>query len=147
MYVHMHNYVHCTMYIYTGTHYYTLYIYTHTHTSSSLQDRIMKHKYRNLADMEDDMMLLCQNARKFNEEGSQIYTDSLELENAYLESRAQIDSGLLDFGESGDEAPTPSSSQTSSVHVVEMDCYLSDNSDGKAIIICNLCNLLAVKTL
>ena len=55
----------------------------------------MKHKYRNLADMEDDMMLLCQNARKFNEEGSQIYTDSLELENAYLESRAKIDSGLL----------------------------------------------------
>ena len=50
----------------------------------------MKHKYRNLADMEDDMMPLCQNARKFNEEGSQIYTDSLELENAYLESRAQM---------------------------------------------------------
>ena len=95
----------------------------------------MKHKYRNLADMEDDMMLLCQNARKFNEEGSQIYSDSLELENAYLESRAQIDSGLLDFGESGDEEPTPgSSSQTSSVHVVEMDSYLSDNSDGESVL-------------
>ena len=91
----------------------------------------MKHKYRNLADMEDDMMLLCQNARKFNEEGSQIYTDSLELENAYLESRAQIDSGLLDFGDSGDEEATPGNSQSSSVHVVEMDSYLSDNSDGK----------------
>ena len=91
----------------------------------------MKHKYRNLADMEDDMMLLCQNARKFNEEGSQIYTDSLELENAYLESRAQIDSGLLDFGESGDEEGTPGNSQSSSVHVVEVDSYLSDNSDGE----------------
>ena len=91
----------------------------------------MKHKYRNLADMEDDMMLLCQNARKFNEEGSQIYTDSLELENAYLESRAKIDSGLLDFGDSGDEEATPGTSQTSSIHVVEMDSYLSDNSDGK----------------
>ena len=90
----------------------------------------MKHKYRNLADMEDDMMLLCQNARKFNEEGSQIYTDSLELENAYLESRAQIDSGLLDFGESGDEEATPGNSQ---VHVVEVDSYLSDNSDGEYI--------------
>ena len=87
----------------------------------------MKHKYRNLADMEDDIMLLCQNAREFNEEGSQIYTDSLELENAYLESRAQIDSGLLDFGESGDEDATPGNSQ---VHVVEVDSYLSDNSDG-----------------
>ena len=53
------------------------------------------------------MMLLCQNARKFNEEGSQIYSDSLELEKAYLESRAQIDSGLLDFGDSGDEDPSP----------------------------------------
>ena len=91
----------------------------------------MKHKYRNLADMEDDMMLLYQNARKFNEEGSQIYTDSLELENAYLESRAKIDSGLLDFGDSGDEEPTPGTNQTSSIHVVEMDSYLSDTSDGK----------------
>ena len=99
--------------------------------SIHLQDRIMKHKYRNLADMEDDMMLLCQNARKFNKEGSQIYTDSLELENAYLESRAQIDSGLLDFGDSGDEESTPGNSQSSSVHVVEIDSYLSDNSDGK----------------
>ena len=90
----------------------------------------MKHKYRNLADMEDDMMLLCQNARKFNEEGSQIYTDSLELENVYLESRAQIDSGLLDFGESGGEEATPGNSQ---VCVVEVDSYLLDNSDG------NLC--------
>ena len=44
---------------------------------------------------------------------------------------AQIDSGLLDFGDSGDEDPTPSSSQASTVHVVEMDSYLSDNSDGK----------------
>ena len=77
------------------------------------------------------MMLLCQNARKFNEEGSQIYADSLELENAYLESRAQIDSGLLDFGDSGDEDATPGSSQASSIHTVEMDSYLSDNSDGK----------------
>ena len=91
----------------------------------------MKHKYRNLADMEDDMMLLCQNARKFNEEGSQIYTDSLELENAYLESRAQIDSGLLDFGDSGDEDSTPGNGQSSSVHTVDVDSYLSDNSDGK----------------
>ena len=50
--------------------------------SIHLQDRIMKHKYRNLADVEDDMMLLCQNACKFNKESSQIYTESLELENA-----------------------------------------------------------------
>ena len=89
----------------------------------------MKHKYCNLADMEDDMMLLYQNAHKFNKEGSQIYTDSLELKNAYLESRAQIDSRLLDFGESGDEDGTPGNSQSSTVHVVEVDSYLLDNSD------------------
>ena len=36
------------------------------------QERILKQRYTSLADMEDDMMLLCQNARTYNEEGSQV---------------------------------------------------------------------------
>ncbi len=33
----------------------------------------MKHKYSCLGDMEDDMSLLCSNARTFNEETSQVW--------------------------------------------------------------------------
>lgn len=35
-----------------------------------LQERIRSHKYRNLNDLEKDVMLLCQNAQTFNLEGS-----------------------------------------------------------------------------
>ena len=102
------------------------------------QERILKHKYRCLADMEDDMMLLCQNACKYNQEGSQIYTDAQELERAFLASRVQIDSVDIDFGggDSGGEEDTlsqmtTSSTQSPAVHIVEVEGYLSDNSDGE----------------
>lgn len=65
----------------------------------------MKHKYRSLADMEDDMMLLCQNARTYNHEGSQIYADSQDLETGFLSARARLESGVMDFGDSDEEQP------------------------------------------
>ena len=37
-----------------------------------IKDKIMKQKYQSLGDFEDDMSLLCQNARTYNEEGSQV---------------------------------------------------------------------------
>ncbi len=66
----------------------------------------MKHKYRSLADMEDDLHLLCVNTRTYNQEGSQIYVDSQELETGFLSARAHIESGAIDFGDS-DEDPSP----------------------------------------
>ena len=100
----------------------------------------MKHKYRSLADMEDDFVLLCANARKYNEEGSQIYTDSLELEKGFVAARALLDDAGEGGGGAGSEdeelGETSGTSQqvqqsASSVHVVEIDSYASDNSDGK----------------
>ena len=41
-----------------------------------LQERIQKGKYRSIADMQEDVLLLCRNARTYNQEGSQIYLDS-----------------------------------------------------------------------
>ena len=38
-------------------------------------------------------MLLCSNARTYNEGGSLIYSDSIELENGFLIARAEIESG------------------------------------------------------
>ena len=37
-----------------------------------IKDKIMKQKYQCLSDMEDDVILLCGNARTYNEEGSQV---------------------------------------------------------------------------
>jgi SWI/SNF-related matrix-associated actin-dependent regulator of chromatin subfamily A protein 2/4 len=105
-----------------------------------LQERILKHKYRSLADLEDDIVLLCANARKFNQESSQIYQDSLELEKGFVAARAVLDDTEEGGGgaDSEGEEPGGSSQQTqqstsSSVHVVEIDTgsYASDNSDGE----------------
>ena len=107
-----------------------------------LQERILKHKYRSLADMEDDMLLLCTNARQYNKETSQIYIDSRELEQAFLASRAALGSegegfkelrGVYSEDEEEERQMTVESSRSSSAHVVEVEGYASDNSDGKYI--------------
>ena len=48
-----------------------MYIVCYTYIVT-FQERILKQRYTSLTDMEDDMMLLCQNARTYNEEGSQV---------------------------------------------------------------------------
>ena len=86
------------------------------------QDRIIKQRYTSLADLEDDLTLLWENARTYNEESSQvrgvvklvhvtfmcsvflqIYSDSFVLERGFLSARAEIESGAYDFGASDDE--------------------------------------------
>ena len=114
---------------------------------SYIQERILKHKYRSLADMEDDVMLLCNNARKYNEETSQIYIDSQELERGFLAARVTIDekegrTGGMTGGYSDDEEGDSQtqqytqSSSSSMVHVVEIEGYASDNSDSKLLDYC-----------
>lgn len=43
------------------------------------QERVRNHKYRNVGDLEKDVMLLCQNAQTFNLEGSQVRNPAVEL--------------------------------------------------------------------
>ena len=110
--------------------------------------------------MEDDMMLLCQNARTYNHEGSQIYADSQDLETGFLSARARLESGVMDFGDSDEEQPFASAEvmdqvRSCCIHVLIMWCpviimwchviallctwliqaegYISDNSDGKLL--------------
>lgn len=103
----------------------------------------MKHKYRCLADMEDDIVLLCANARRYNKETSQIYLDSQELEKGFVTARALLEDMEVAGGEDSSEEEEEEEeagvsisqqlqrSSSSSVHVVEIESYASDNSDGK----------------
>ncbi len=109
----------------------------------------MKHRYRCLSDLEDDMMLLCGNARRYNQETSQIYIDSLELEKGFLAARAMLDvtgeseeegEGEVAGGGGVSVIQQPSQSVSSSVHVVEIESYASDNSDGEWVMVCNYTN-------
>ncbi|MEQ2159285.1 hypothetical protein GOODEAATRI_021303 [Goodea atripinnis] len=47
-----------------------IYFHSLSAPTSCFQERIRSHKYRNLNDLEKDVMLLCQNAQTFNLEGS-----------------------------------------------------------------------------
>ena len=73
-----------------------------------VKERILKNRYKSLADMEDDFFLLCRNARTYNQEGSQIYSDSIELETGFLAARAEIEAELEEqYGDSDNEDPSP----------------------------------------
>ena len=65
------------------------------------------------------MMLLCHNARTYNHEGSQIYTDSQDMETGFLSARAQLEGGSMDFGDSDEEQPAEVMAR-----VVVMCCYI-----------------------
>ena len=97
----------------------------------SSQERILKHKYRSLADMEDDVMLLCSNARTYNEEGSLIYSDSIELENGFLMARAEIENGDVGDEEGGGDDNGEEGGFMSAM--IDVDGYMSDNSDGELV--------------
>ncbi len=80
--------------------------------------------------MEEDIMLLCSNARTYNEEGSIIYSDSIELENGFLLARAELEAISMEM-EEGEGADDPGEDGST---VVEVD-YMSDNSDSKFLIL------------
>ena len=92
--------------------------------------------------METDIYLLCTNARKYNEESSQIYIDSQELERGFVAVRtaleakmAEADTGTQGLNSDDEDSNSGnhhfSQSSSSSLHVVEVEGYLSDNSDSK----------------
>jgi len=72
-------------------------------------------------------MLLCSNARTYNEEGSLIYSDSIELENGFLIARAELEA--LEIEETAGEED---------LSIVQEGDYLSDNSDSECVLGCVL---------
>ncbi|XP_028827131.1 probable global transcription activator SNF2L2 isoform X2 [Denticeps clupeoides] len=55
-----------------------------------IRERVRNHKYRSVADLEKDIILLCHNAQTFNLEGSQIYEDSIVLQSVFESARQRI---------------------------------------------------------
>lgn len=76
--------------------------------------------------MEDDITLLCSNARTYNEEGSIVYSDSIELENGFLLARAEIEASFIET----EEGEGPDYQGEDESVMAEAD-YMSDNSDSK----------------
>ncbi|XP_071953036.1 probable global transcription activator SNF2L2 [Antedon mediterranea] len=52
-----------------------------------IRDRIKNHRYRNLDDLEKDVMLMFENAQIYNVESSQIYEDSFVLQSVFKSAR------------------------------------------------------------
>ncbi|XP_075344879.1 uncharacterized protein LOC142402872 [Mycteria americana] len=87
-------------------------------------ERIRNHKYRNLSDLEKDVMLLCHNAQTFNLEGSQIYEDSIVLQSVFKSARQKIakeesedESNNDDDDDDDDDDEEESESESKSVKV------------------------------
>ncbi|XP_070196110.1 probable global transcription activator SNF2L2 [Littorina saxatilis] len=67
-----------------------------------IYNRIKSHKYRELDDLENDVMELCSNAQSFNMEGSVIYEDSIVIQSVFTSAREKLEK----------EGFTPSSSDS-----------------------------------
>uniref|UniRef100_UPI0037E8D399 probable global transcription activator SNF2L2 isoform X2 n=1 Tax=Semicossyphus pulcher TaxID=241346 RepID=UPI0037E8D399 len=84
-----------------------------------IKDRVRSHKYRNVGDLEKDVMLLCHNAQTFNLEGSQIYEDSIVLQSVFKSARQKIakDEESEDDSEEEEDDEDESESEAKSVWV------------------------------
>uniref|UniRef100_A0A3P9D0C4 SWI/SNF related BAF chromatin remodeling complex subunit ATPase 2 n=1 Tax=Maylandia zebra TaxID=106582 RepID=A0A3P9D0C4_9CICH len=85
-----------------------------------IKERVRNHKYRNVGDLEKDVMLLCQNAQTFNLEGSQIYEDSIVLQSVFKSARQKIakdDDSDDDSEEEEDDDDDDSEAEAKSVRV------------------------------
>lgn len=64
-----------------------------------IRQKVMKGRYKTLAQMEDDIALMCNNAREFNVEGSQIYMDATLIMRFARSKRVDIESQFPDIPE------------------------------------------------
>ncbi|XP_045889796.1 probable global transcription activator SNF2L2 isoform X1 [Micropterus dolomieu] len=82
-----------------------------------IKDRVRNHKYRNVGDLEKDVMLLCHNAQTFNLEGSQIYEDSIVLQSVFKSARQKIAKDEESEDDSDEDDEEESEAEAKSVRV------------------------------
>ncbi|KAA1468433.1 hypothetical protein DENSPDRAFT_833719 [Dentipellis sp. KUC8613] len=75
---------------------------------SQLRKRISAHMYKTVTQFRDDVRLMFNNARTYNQEGSWVYLDAVEMEKVFDSVYARVITGSGLPG--AESAPTPSSS-------------------------------------
>uniref|UniRef100_A0A3Q1AWW2 SWI/SNF related, matrix associated, actin dependent regulator of chromatin, subfamily a, member 2 n=1 Tax=Amphiprion ocellaris TaxID=80972 RepID=A0A3Q1AWW2_AMPOC len=97
-----------------------------------IKERVRNHKYRNVGDLERDVMLLCQNAQTFNLEGSQIYEDSIVLQSVFKSARQKIakDEESEDDSDDDDDDESEAEGETHK-HTVHFRLFRSFSSQSR----------------
>ena len=55
-----------------------------------IRSKVIKSKYKSLEQMEEDIILMCNNAREYNVEGSQIYNDATAIMRFTRKKRVEV---------------------------------------------------------
>ncbi|CAF3394516.1 unnamed protein product [Rotaria sp. Silwood1] len=70
---------------------------------NKIKKKLAEHRYRNLDELEADVMLLCKNAQEFNMENSTIYEDSIILQSVFTNARERIEKGDIPISSNSEE--------------------------------------------
>lgn len=70
-----------------------------------IRTKVIKGKYRNLHQMEEDIVLMCNNAREYNVEGSQIYNDATAIMRFTRQKRIDIEAQFPDVQDDDETKP------------------------------------------
>ncbi|CAG5104918.1 Oidioi.mRNA.OKI2018_I69.chr1.g1670.t1.cds [Oikopleura dioica] len=73
-----------------------------------IRQKVIKGRYKNLEQMEDDIVLMCNNAREYNMEGSQIFMDATQMMRVARTKRIEIEAQFGDQMSEGSASPKPS---------------------------------------
>ncbi|CAF4614333.1 unnamed protein product, partial [Rotaria sp. Silwood1] len=77
---------------------------------NKIKKKLSEYRYRNIDELEADVMLLCKNAQEFNMENSNIYEDSIILQSVFTNARERLEKGEIPISsnsedESDDDEP------------------------------------------
>jgi len=73
---------------------------------AKIQQRIDDDKYDDMAALQRDFMLLCENTQKYNEDGSLIFEDSIVLQSVFTNARERLEQEP-DEPEDEEDVPEP----------------------------------------
>ncbi|XP_066256953.1 ATP-dependent helicase brm-like isoform X2 [Euwallacea similis] len=89
-----------------------------------IMTRIEDGKYTEMADLERDFMLLCQNAQIYNEEASLIHEDSIVLQSVFTNAKARLETDGDEKQQEADDKSDTSTSKSEADATVKMKIKL-----------------------
>ncbi|CAF3496918.1 unnamed protein product, partial [Rotaria sp. Silwood2] len=70
---------------------------------NKIKKKLSEYRYRNIDELEADVMLLCKNAQEFNMENSNIYEDSIILQSVFTNARERLEKGEIPISSNSEE--------------------------------------------